>query len=46
MLTTIIPKLPMLDKDVTKAFYINKLGFKVFISTNFKGYLNRVNLEK
>ncbi len=28
MLTDIIPKLPMRDKSVTRAFYIDKLGFK------------------
>ncbi len=28
MLTDIIPKLPMRDKNVARAFYINKLGFK------------------
>ena len=28
MLTDINPKLPMRDKDVTRAFYVNKLGFK------------------
>ncbi|MEP3209723.1 MAG: VOC family protein [Maribacter sp.] len=28
MLTDIIPKLPMREKNVTKAFYIDKLGFK------------------
>jgi len=28
MLIDIIPKLPMRDKNVTKAFYIDKLGFK------------------
>lgn len=28
MLTEIIPKLPMRDKNVTRAFYIEKLGFK------------------
>jgi len=39
MLTNIIPKLPMRDKNVTKAFYINKLGFKVFGSPDFEGYL-------
>ncbi len=27
MLTDINPKLPMRDKNATKAFYINKLGF-------------------
>ncbi|MFK7783907.1 MAG: bleomycin resistance protein [Crocinitomicaceae bacterium] len=28
MLTDIIPKLPMRDKNVTKAFYIDTLGFE------------------
>jgi catechol 2,3-dioxygenase-like lactoylglutathione lyase family enzyme len=28
MLTDIIPKLPIRDKNVTRAFYIDKLGFK------------------
>lgn len=28
MLTDIIPKLPMRNKNVTRAFYIDKLGFK------------------
>lgn len=28
MLTDIIPKLPMRDKNITRAFYIDKLGFK------------------
>jgi catechol 2,3-dioxygenase-like lactoylglutathione lyase family enzyme len=28
MLTDIIPKLPMRNKNVTRAFYIGKLGFK------------------
>lgn len=39
MLTDINPKLPMRDKNVTRAFYINKLGFKVFGSADFEGYL-------
>ncbi|MEM7086735.1 MAG: VOC family protein [Bacteroidota bacterium] len=39
MLTNIHPKLPMRDKNVTKEFYINKLGFKEFGSTDFDGYL-------
>lgn len=30
MLTDIHPKLPMRDKNVTKDFYINKLGFELF----------------
>jgi len=39
MLTDINPKLPMRDKNVTKEFYINKLGFKEFGSVDFDGYL-------
>jgi len=39
MLTDINPKLPMRDKNVTKAFYLNKLGFGVFGSADFEGYL-------
>ena len=39
MLTSINPKLPMRDKNVTKAFYINKLGFKVYGSSDYDGYL-------
>jgi hypothetical protein len=39
MLTDINPKLPMRDKNVTRAFYINKLGFKVFGSADYDGYL-------
>ena len=27
MLTSVIPKLPMRDKSITKAFYIDQLGF-------------------
>ena len=30
MLTQINPKLPMRDKNVTREFHINKLGFKDF----------------
>jgi extradiol dioxygenase family protein len=30
MLTDNNPKLPVRDKDVTREFYINKLGFKEF----------------
>lgn len=37
MLTDIIPKLPMRDKNVTKAFYIDKLGFKEI--GNYEAYL-------
>ena len=37
MLIDIIPKLPMRDKNVTKAFYIDKLGFKEI--GDYEGYL-------
>ena len=37
MLTDIIPKLPMRDKNVTTAFYIDKLGFKQI--GDYEGYL-------
>ncbi|NHF60111.1 VOC family protein [Flavobacteriaceae bacterium TP-CH-4] len=39
MLTDINPKLPMRDKNVTREFYINTLGFKEFGSADFEGYL-------
>lgn len=39
MLTDINPKLPMRDKSVTLAFYTNRLGFKVFGSADYDGYL-------
>lgn len=39
MLTDINPKLPMRNKEVTKEFYLNKLGFREFGSADFKGYL-------
>ncbi|HCR49335.1 MAG TPA: glyoxalase/bleomycin resistance/extradiol dioxygenase family protein, partial [Bacteroidetes bacterium] len=39
MLTNINPKLPMRDKTVTKDFYVNKLGFQNFGSTDFDDYL-------
>ena len=39
MLTDINPKLPMRDKNVTREFYISKLGFKEFGSADFDGYL-------
>lgn len=37
MLTDIIPKLPMRDKNVTRAFYMDKLGFKEI--GNYEAYL-------
>ncbi len=39
MLTAINPKLPMRDKAVTKSYYVNKLGFRVFGEYDFEGYL-------
>lgn len=39
MLTEINPKLPMRDKAVTKDYYVNKLGFKLFGDSDFDGYL-------
>jgi len=39
MLTEINPKLPMRDKDVTRDFYINKLGFREYGSSDYDGYL-------
>ena len=38
MITEIIPKLPMRDKAVTKAYYF-KLGFQIFGNKEFDGYL-------
>jgi catechol 2,3-dioxygenase-like lactoylglutathione lyase family enzyme len=37
MLTEINPKLPMRDKNVTREFYINRLGFKEI--GDYEGYL-------
>ena len=39
MLTDINPKLPMRNKNVTREFYVNKLGFKEFGTTDYDGYL-------
>ncbi|RMA58072.1 bleomycin resistance protein [Ulvibacter antarcticus] len=39
MLTDINPKLPMRDKNVTREFYVKKLGFKEFGVKDFDGYL-------
>jgi hypothetical protein len=39
MLIDINPKLPMRNKNVTREFYINKLGFKEFGIADFDGYL-------
>ncbi|WP_236252747.1 VOC family protein [Echinicola sp. 20G] len=39
MLIDINPKLPMRDKASTKDYYINHLGFEVFGSPDYEGYL-------
>lgn len=39
MLTEIHPKLPMRDKNITRDYYANQLGFKVFGSADYDGYL-------
>ncbi len=39
MLQAIHPKLPMRDKAVTRAYYCDQLGFEVFGSADWEGYL-------
>lgn len=39
MLTAIHPKLPMRNKETTKDYYINKLGFQQLGSADFPDYL-------
>ena len=39
MLTAIHPKLPMRDKAITKAFYVNQLGFQQLGTVDYDGYL-------
>ncbi len=39
MLISIVPKLPMRDKLLTKEFYLTQLGFKDIGSADFEGYL-------
>ena len=39
MLTDINPKLPMRNKQITKAFYLDKLSFQPFGNDDFDGYL-------
>lgn len=39
MLTAIHPKLPMRNKAITKAYYINQLGFKELGDKDYDGYL-------
>jgi catechol 2,3-dioxygenase-like lactoylglutathione lyase family enzyme len=47
MMISIIPKLPMRDKSVTRDFYLNQLGFNDIGSADFEGYLllKRDNIE-
>jgi hypothetical protein len=39
MLTDISPKLPMRDKNVTRDFYLNQLGFRDLGAEDYQGYL-------
>lgn len=39
MLTDVNPKLPMRDKERTKVYYIDKLGFEQFGSDDHNDYL-------
>lgn len=39
MLIDINPKLPMRNKNVTRDFYLNKLGFTIFGSADYDDYL-------
>lgn len=39
MLTNVNPKLPMRDKAVTKAYYIDQLGFSNAGSSDYEDYL-------
>ncbi len=39
MITSIIPKLPMRNKAITKNYYCNELGFNEFANVDFADYL-------
>ncbi len=39
MFTAINPKLPMRDKDISREYYVNQLGFTELGDPNFKPYL-------
>lgn len=39
MITSIIPKLPMRSKNLTKSFYIRQLGFMDIGATDYPNYL-------
>ena len=47
MLTDIHPKLPMRNKEITRDYYINQLGFKELGSVDYDGYLmlKKENIE-
>lgn len=47
MLTTIVPKLPMRNKSLTKDYYLKQLGFKDIGAADYEGYLllKRDNIE-
>jgi hypothetical protein len=47
MLTAIHPKLPMRNKNITRDYYINQLGFQPCSDTDFDGYLmlEKENIE-
>lgn len=38
-LTAVHPKIPMRNKSLTRAYYIDQLGFKEFGGEDFPGYL-------
>ena len=39
MLNNVSPKLPMRDKEITRDFYLNQMGFSLFGSVDYEGYL-------
>ncbi len=39
MLTNIHPKLPMRNKEITRAYYMNQLGFNEVGLADYEGYL-------
>lgn len=39
MLTTIVPKLPMRNKAITRNFYLSQLGFTDLANADYDGYL-------
>lgn len=39
MLTSVHPKLPMRDREATRAYYVDKLGFRLVGDTEYPDYL-------